>query len=52
MSRGRYTTDFRSEAVRQVTDGGYPVREIAGRLGGKMISDIAEGIQALERGRP
>ena len=42
--------DERIGAVRQVTDRGYPVREVAGRLGGKMISDIAEAIQALERG--
>jgi transposase-like protein len=52
MSSGRYTTEFRSEAVRQVTDRGYPVQEVAGRLGGNMISYIAEAIQALERGRP
>jgi len=33
MSSKRYTVEFRSEAVRQVTERGYPVREVAGRLG-------------------
>ena len=33
MPSKRYTVDFRAEAVRQVTERGYPVREVAGRLG-------------------
>ncbi len=33
MSIKRYTVEFRAEAVRQVTERGYPVREVAGRLG-------------------
>ena len=32
MSSKRYTTDFRAEAVHQVTERRYPVREVAGRL--------------------
>lgn len=33
MSTRRFTEEFKVEAVRQVTDGGYPVKEVAGRLG-------------------
>lgn len=33
MASRRYTVEFRAEAVRQSTERGYPVREIAGRLG-------------------
>ena len=33
MSGKRYTDEFKVEAVRQVTDRGYPVREVASRLG-------------------
>jgi transposase len=34
MSKGkRYTEEFKTEAVRQVVDRGYPVDEVAGRLG-------------------
>ncbi len=33
MSSKRYTEEFKVEAVRQVTEGGYPVREVAERLG-------------------
>jgi len=33
MSRKRYTPEFRSEAIRQVTERGYPVSEVAQRLG-------------------
>jgi transposase len=33
MSRKRYTPEFRSEAIRQVTERGYPVSEVARRLG-------------------
>lgn len=33
MSSKRYTVEFRAEAVRQVTERGYPVREVAGCLG-------------------
>ena len=33
MSSNRYTAEFRSEAVRQVTERGYPVGEVARRLG-------------------
>jgi transposase len=33
MSNKRYTAQFRTEAVRQVTERGYPVQEVAGRLG-------------------
>ena len=33
MSAKRYTDEFKIEAVRQVTDRGYPVAEVADRLG-------------------
>jgi len=33
MSGKRYTGEFKIEAVRQVTDRGYPVKEVAERLG-------------------
>jgi transposase len=33
MSSKRYTPEFRAEAVRQVTERGYPVSEVAKRLG-------------------
>ena len=33
MSKKRYTEEFKIEAVRQVTERGYSVAEVAGRLG-------------------
>jgi transposase len=33
MSNRKYTEEFKSEAVKQVTDRGYDVREVADRLG-------------------
>ncbi len=33
MSGKRYTEEFRIEAVKQVTDRGHPVAEVASRLG-------------------
>lgn len=33
MSTKQYTAEFRAEAIRQVTERGYPPREVAGRLG-------------------
>ena len=33
MSGKRYTDEFKIEAVRQITEGGYPVQEVADRLG-------------------
>ncbi len=33
MSSKRYTAEFRMEAIRQVTERGYPVREVAARSG-------------------
>ena len=33
MSSKRYTEEFKIEAVRQVTERGYSVAEVAGRLG-------------------
>lgn len=34
MSKGkRYTEEFKIEAVKQITDRGYPVQEVAERLG-------------------
>jgi transposase len=32
-SQTRYTAEFRAEAVKQVVERGYPVREVAMRLG-------------------
>ena len=33
MSGKRYTDEFKIEAVRQITEGCYPVQEVAARLG-------------------
>jgi len=33
MSAKRYPEEFRIEAVKQITDNGYPVAEVANRLG-------------------
>ena len=33
MSTKRYAPEFRAEAVKQVTERGYPVREVSERLG-------------------
>lgn len=33
MSSKRYTKEFKTEAVKQVTERGYPVTEVAARLG-------------------
>jgi len=33
MSNKRYTDEFKIEAVKQVTDRGYTIREVASRLG-------------------
>ena len=33
MSRHRYTAEFKDEAVRQVTEKGHSVQEVAARLG-------------------
>ena len=33
MSNQRYSQEFKDEAVRQVTERGYPVKEVAERLG-------------------
>jgi transposase len=33
MSKQRYTPEFKDEAVRQVTDKGHSVQEVAARLG-------------------
>ena len=34
MSNRKYTEEFKSEAIRQVTERGYKVREVSERLGG------------------
>lgn len=33
MSSKRYTEEFKVEAIKQITERGYPVVEVAGRLG-------------------
>lgn len=33
MSNKRYTEEFKKEAVKQITERGYPVKEVARRLG-------------------
>jgi len=33
MSKGKYTDEFRAEAIKQVTERGYKVREVSERLG-------------------
>jgi len=37
MSTQRYTPEFKEEAVRQVVERGYPVPEVAARLGYRPI---------------
>lgn len=32
MSSKRYTNEFKTEAVKQITDRGYPVKELADQL--------------------
>jgi transposase-like protein len=34
MSGKRYTEEFKVEAVKQITERGHPVAEVASRLGG------------------
>lgn len=34
MSSQRFTAEFKQEAVRQVTERGYSVAEVAARMGG------------------
>ena len=33
MSKGNFTDDFKRDAVRQITERGYPVSEVSQRLG-------------------
>jgi len=33
MGKGNFTEDFKREAVRQITERGYPVAEVSQRLG-------------------
>ena len=33
MGTGNYSDDFKRDAVAQITERGYPVREVSGRLG-------------------
>jgi len=33
MSKARFSDDFKRDAVRQITDRGYPVAEVSQRLG-------------------
>ncbi len=33
MSSTKFSDDFKRDAVAQITEGGYPVREVAERLG-------------------
>jgi transposase-like protein len=44
MSSKRYTPDFRTEAIRQVTERGYPVSEVAGRLGSAPILQTDDSV--------
>lgn len=37
MSWKRFTEEFKAEAVKQVTERGYPVAEVAERLGSSVI---------------
>ncbi len=38
MSSKRYTPELRAEAIRQATGRGYPVSEVARRIGGSSYS--------------
>ena len=48
MSANKFTDEFKRDAVAQVEDRGYPVREVAERLGGQHQVDlhVAEAVFA------
>ena len=43
MGHQRYTDEFRIEAVRQVTEKGHPVREVARQTGGVRPQPVSVG---------
>ncbi len=44
MSSRRYTPEFRAEAIRQVTDRGYPVSEVSRRPGFRAFCSVRSPI--------
>jgi transposase len=58
MSKARFSDDFKRDAVRQITDRGYPVAEVSQRLGvsthslyawrKKYASDVGKGDEQSE----
>ena len=50
MSQQRYTPEFKDEAVRQVTEKGHPVQEVAARLGvsSHSLSQVGEGRESRQ----
>ena len=39
MSRKRFTEEFKIEAVRQITERGFAVRDVGDRLGGVIVPE-------------
>lgn len=44
MGKGNFSDDFKRDAVRQITERGYPVKEVSERLGVSTHSGIVRGI--------
>jgi transposase-like protein len=54
MSANKFIDEFKRDAVAQVVDRGYPVREVAERLGvsTKSILHLAKAVFAARKGDP
>ena len=50
MSKQRFTPEFKEEAVRQVVERGYPVREVAERVGVSAHS-LSKGVKGVHPDR-
>ena len=50
MSSSKFSDEFKRDAVAQITERGYPVREVSERLGGQCVfalrleEEVREGI--------
>ena len=51
MSNPRYSDEFKAEAVRQVIDRGYPVKEVAERIGVSADS-LYKWVRAAKKASP
>lgn len=50
MASKQYTDEFKAEAVKQVTERGFAVAEVAKRLGGLVPQPLPMAPQVQERG--